>query len=98
MIVPYAKTDELFRFFVSAFCIYMMLTYGLVVCNIGSLYRLRYVYITTLAAVGIAGFIAFFEDIKIFEIGKILKRVFEDYKERNSILLEIIVDPEEYFI
>ena len=50
---------------ISAFCIYMMLTYGLVVCNIGSLYRLRYVYITTLAAVGIAGFIAFFEDIKI---------------------------------
>ncbi len=50
---------------ISSFCVYMMLVYGLVVCNIGTLYRMRYVYITTLAALGIAGFITFLENLKI---------------------------------
>jgi len=49
---------------ISIFCIYMMLVYGLVVCNIGSLYRMRYVYITILVALGIAGFIALLEQLK----------------------------------
>lgn len=46
------------------FCIYMMLVYGLVFCNIGSLYRMRYGYISILVALGIAGFIVFFEKLK----------------------------------
>lgn len=50
---------------ISVFGIYMMLVYGLVVCNIGSLYRLRYAYITILTALGIAGFIALLEQFKL---------------------------------
>ncbi|MDD5174199.1 MAG: hypothetical protein PHV48_05185 [Candidatus Omnitrophica bacterium] len=48
-----------------AFCVYMMLIYGLVVSNVGSLYRMRYPYLTILVALGIAGFIAFIEDLKV---------------------------------
>lgn len=44
---------------ISIFCISIMLVFGLVVCNIGTLHRMRYVYITTLVALGIAGFFAF---------------------------------------
>jgi hypothetical protein len=50
---------------ISIFCIYIMLAYGLVVCNIGTLYRMRYVYITILVALGIAGFIVLQEQLKI---------------------------------
>lgn len=50
---------------ISIFCIYTMLIYGLAVCNIGTLYRMRYAYITTLVALGIAGFITLLEKIKI---------------------------------
>ena len=49
---------------ISTFCFYIMLVYGLVVCNIGSLYRMRYVYIMVLVALGVAGFIVFLNDIK----------------------------------
>ncbi|OIO34510.1 MAG: hypothetical protein AUJ70_00930 [Candidatus Omnitrophica bacterium CG1_02_40_15] len=66
--LPYAiwywrKRIEIWIIFI--FCIYMMLVYGLVVCNIGTLYRMRYVYITTLVALGIAGFIASLGQLKI---------------------------------
>jgi hypothetical protein len=47
------------------FCFSMMLVYGLVICNIGTLYRMRYGYITTFAALGIAGFIILLEKLKI---------------------------------
>jgi hypothetical protein len=50
---------------ISVFCVCMMFIYGLVVCNIGTLYRMRYLYITILVALGIAGFMAFLEDLKI---------------------------------
>ena len=50
---------------ISAFCVYMMLIYGLAVCNIGTLYRMKYVYITTLLALGIAGFMIFLDDLNI---------------------------------
>lgn len=49
---------------ISIFCVYMMLVHGLVVCNVGTLYRMRYVYITTLVTLGIAGFIAFLDSLK----------------------------------
>lgn len=49
---------------ISIFCIYMLFVYGLVVCNVGSLYRMRYVYLTTLVALGIAGFMAFLGSVK----------------------------------
>lgn len=48
-----------------AFCFYMVTIYGLVVCNIGTLYRMRYAYIATFVALGIAGFITFLENLKI---------------------------------
>lgn len=48
-----------------AFCVYMMLVYGLTISNIGTLYRMRYPYITTLAALGIAGFMVFLDSLKI---------------------------------
>ena len=47
------------------FCIYMMLIYGLVICNIGTLYRMRYVYIMTLLGLGIAGFFVFLDKLII---------------------------------
>lgn len=49
---------------ISAFCAYLLLAHAMVVCNIGTLYRMRYVYITTLAALGIAGFMAFLDGLK----------------------------------
>ena len=66
--LPYAiwywrKRIEIWIIFI--FCIYMMLVYGLVVCNIGTLYRMRYVYITTLVALGIAGFISLLDQLTI---------------------------------
>jgi hypothetical protein len=48
---------------IAAFCIYFMLIYGLIVCNVGTLYRMRYLYITILAALGIAGFFALLDRI-----------------------------------
>ena len=42
----------------------MTIVYGLVVCNVGSLYRMRYGYITILVALGIAGFITLVERLK----------------------------------
>jgi hypothetical protein len=45
-----------------AFCAGMMLVYGLVVANVGTLYRMRYGYIMTLVALAIAGVLAFWED------------------------------------
>jgi hypothetical protein len=66
--LPYAiwhwrKRIEIWIIFI--FCTYMMLILGLVICNIGTLYRMRYVYITVLAGLGIAGFMAFLENLKI---------------------------------
>ncbi len=46
------------------FCSGMMLIYGLVVANVGTLYRFRYGFIMTLVALGIAGGLAFWEDRK----------------------------------
>lgn len=46
------------------FCVYMLFIYGLVICNVGTLYRMRYPYLTTLIALGIAGFFAFMEQRK----------------------------------
>jgi len=57
------KRIEIWIIFI--FCASMMLVYGLVICNIGTLYRMRYVYITTLVAFGIAGFFAFLEQLAI---------------------------------
>jgi hypothetical protein len=62
--LPYAvwhwrKRIEVWIIFI--FCVYVMLVYGLVVCNVGTLYRMRYLYITILIALGIAGFSAFLE-------------------------------------
>ena len=37
------------------FCAGMMVTYGLVIANVGSLYRVRYGFLMTLVALGIAG-------------------------------------------
>jgi hypothetical protein len=48
----------------SIFSFSMMLIYGLVICNIGTLYRMRYYYITTIAALGLAGFIILLEQLK----------------------------------
>lgn len=53
------KSIEMWTVFL--FCMYMMVNYGLIVCNIGSLYRMRYPYITTVVALGMAGFIALLE-------------------------------------
>ena len=50
---------------ISIFCISSMLIYGLVVCNIGTLYRMRYPFITALMALGIAGFLVLLERINI---------------------------------
>jgi len=50
---------------VSIFCTYIMLVYGLVICNVGSLYRMRYAYIMILVAFGVAGFIMFIERLKM---------------------------------
>jgi len=46
------------------FCSGMMLIYGLVVANVGTLYRFRYGFIMTLVALGIAGELAFWEERK----------------------------------
>jgi hypothetical protein len=67
LFLPYAiwywrKRIEIWIIFL--FCIYMMLIYGLVICNVGTLYRMRYGYITILVALGIAGFIVFLEKFK----------------------------------
>lgn len=64
--LPYAiwywrRRIEIWIIFI--FCIYIMLVYGLVVCNIGTLYRMRYGFITILVALGIAGFFAFLEQL-----------------------------------
>ncbi|MDP3791574.1 MAG: hypothetical protein Q8R38_05995 [Candidatus Omnitrophota bacterium] len=57
------KRAEIWTIF--AFCVYMMLIYGLTISNIGTLYRMRYPYITTLVALGIAGFTVFLDSLKI---------------------------------
>jgi len=64
MFLPYAiwywrKNIEIWMVFI--FCGLMMLSYGLVICNVGTLYRMRYPYITILIALGIAGFITLLE-------------------------------------
>lgn len=46
------------------FCFSILLIYGLAVCNIGTLYRMRYLYIMTLAALGIAGFTVLLDRFK----------------------------------
>jgi hypothetical protein len=46
------------------FCSGMMLIYGLVVANVGTLYRFRYGFIMTLVALGIAGGLAFWKERK----------------------------------
>lgn len=56
--------------FILSFCLYMMIIYGLVYCNVGSLYRMRYVYIMTFVALGIAGFILFLGKLKSRKILK----------------------------
>jgi hypothetical protein len=68
LFLPYAlwhwrKRIEIWIIFI--FCIYIMCVLGLVICNIGSLYRTRYVYIMILVALGIAGFIVFLDNIKL---------------------------------
>lgn len=65
--LPYAiwhwrKRIEIWIIFI--FCVYMMLVYGLVICNVGTLYRMRYGYITILVALGIAGFIILLDQLK----------------------------------
>ena len=41
----------------------MILLLSLVICNIGTLYRMRYGYIMILMALGIAGFIKLYEEL-----------------------------------
>jgi len=60
-LVHWRKRLETWLIFI--FSLYMMVIYGLVVCNIGSLYRMRYVYIMMLVALGLAGFFALTERI-----------------------------------
>lgn len=57
------KRVEIWIIFI--FLTYIMLVHGLVVCNIGSLYRMRYGYIMILVSLGIAGFLAFLDNIKL---------------------------------
>ena len=38
-------------------CVSVLSIYGLVVVNIGSLYRMRYVFLMLLVALGLAGFV-----------------------------------------
>jgi hypothetical protein len=47
------------------FCIFNLFIYGLILCNIGTLYRMRYPFITTLVALGLAGFFAFLDQLRI---------------------------------
>lgn len=68
LFLPYAiwywrKRIEIWIIFI--FCVYMILVHGLVICNVGTLYRMRYPYITILVALGVAGFIVFREWQKI---------------------------------
>ncbi len=46
------------------FCSGMMMSYGLVVANIGSLYRVRYGFLMTLVALGIAGGLAQYQRLR----------------------------------
>ncbi|MDD5120692.1 MAG: hypothetical protein PHR84_05225 [Candidatus Omnitrophica bacterium] len=74
LFLPYAlwhwrKRIEIWIIFL--FCTYIMLMHGLVVCNVGSLYRMRYPYIMTLVSLGIAGFIVFLNDIRSKKISKV---------------------------
>lgn len=45
-------------------CIPPLLIYGIVVANIGTLYRMRYGFLMTLVALGLAGFIAMVQQIR----------------------------------
>jgi len=45
----------------------MMLVYGSVICNVGTLYRMRYGYITVLVALGIAGLLAFIDQLVVWK-------------------------------
>ncbi len=56
------KRIEIWIIFI--FCFSMLFLYGLVICNIGTLYRMRYHCVATIAALGIAGFIILLEQIK----------------------------------
>ncbi len=56
------KRAEMWTIFL--FCAYMMLAHGLVVSNVGSLYRMRYVYIMVLVALGIAGCMVFIDNVR----------------------------------
>ena len=40
-----------------AFCSFMSLIYGLCIANVGTIYRIRYPFITTMLALGLAGFV-----------------------------------------
>lgn len=59
------------------FCMTTMLFYTLVVCNIGTLYRLRYGFIMTLAGLGIAGAIQISD-----HLGHRHKQVAQSYREQ----------------
>lgn len=50
---------------ISLFCISNLLINGLILCNVGTLYRMRYPFITTLVALGLAGFFTFLNQLKI---------------------------------
>jgi len=68
--LPYAiwywrKRIEIWIIFL--FCTYMMLVYGSVICNVGTLYRMRYGYITVLVALGIAGLLAFIDQLVVWK-------------------------------
>lgn len=45
-------------------CTGMMLVYGLVVANVGTLYRMRYGYMMTLVALGVAAGLALWQDVR----------------------------------
>jgi len=47
-----------------SFCSGMMLIYAICICNVGTLYRVRYGYLMTLVGIGIAGIFAAWEALR----------------------------------
>jgi hypothetical protein len=48
------------------FCSSMMLIYAIGICNVGTLYRIRYGYLMTLVGIGVAGIFAAWEALRFF--------------------------------
>ena len=52
--------------FVTVFSVWMILIYALVIVNVGTLYRVRYPFLMTICAFGIAGALSTFSHKKRF--------------------------------